>query len=188
MFEKIIGAKGVLLILLVCLMGMVLLSGCGDNAVGQNMNIVNMQESNQTVEMEKSQENGVPDSKSVSESDYVQRTEEETVIQDTSGEDLDAATPDTADDKWYMKGNIYTDDKGNRLEVFFDDESMLEFAVNGLSMYYTTVDDFQQENNWKVYTCDNGIMVIYYPGEPAHLEISGGDYAGLYEAGGDKIK
>lgn len=41
----------------------------------------------------------------------------------------------------------------SQLEVFFDDYGMIEFAVNGLSMYYTTVDNFQQENNWKVYTC-----------------------------------
>lgn len=35
---------------------------------------------------------------------------------------------------------------------------------------------------------DDGTMIIYYPGEPAHLEISDGDYAGLYEAGGDKMR
>ena len=65
---------------------------------------------------------------------------------------------------------------------------MLNFTVNGLSLYFTTVDNFQQENNWKVYTCDDDTMIIYYPGEPAHLEISDGDYAGLYEAGGDKMR
>ena len=105
----------------------------------------------------------------------------------TSGEDLDVVVPNAADDNWYMKGNVYTDDKGNRLEVFFDDYGMIEFAVNGLSMYYTTVDNFQQENNWKVYTCDDGTMIGFYPGEPAHLEICDGDYAGIYEEGGDKV-
>ncbi len=105
----------------------------------------------------------------------------------SSGEDLDVVVPNPADDDWYMKGNIYTDDKGNRLEVFFNDYGTLEFAVNGLSMYITTVDNFQQENNWKIYTCDDGTMIGYFPGEPAHLEICDGDYAGLYEAGGDKV-
>ena len=104
-----------------------------------------------------------------------------------SGEDLDVVVPNAADDNWYMKGSVYTDDKGNRLEVFFDDYGMIEFAVNGLSMYYTTVDNFQQENNWKVYTCDDGTMIGFYPGEPAHLEICDGDYAGIYEEGGDKV-
>ncbi len=102
-----------------------------------------------------------------------------------SGEDLDVVVPSAADDNWYMKGNIYTDDKGNRLEVLFDDYGMIEFAVNGLSMYYTTVDNFQQENNWKVYTCDDGTMIIFYPGEPAHLEICDGYYVGVYEVGGN---
>ncbi|MDE6742537.1 MAG: hypothetical protein K2J95_01510 [Lachnospiraceae bacterium] len=104
-----------------------------------------------------------------------------------SGEDLDVVVPNAADDNWYMKGNIYTDDKGNQLEVFFDDYGMIEFAVNGLSMYYTMVDNFQQENNWKVYTCDDGTMIGFYPGEPAHLEICDGNYAGIYEGGGDKV-
>lgn len=103
-----------------------------------------------------------------------------------SGEDLDVVVPSAADDNWYMKGNIYTDDKGNQLEVLFDDYGMIEFAVNGLSMYYTTADNFQQENNWKVYTCDDSTMIIFYPGEPAHLEICDGDYAGFYVEGGDK--
>ena len=105
-----------------------------------------------------------------------------------SGGDLDVVVPDAADDDWYMKGNIYTDDEGNRLEVFFNDHGTLEFAVNGLSMYITTVDNFQQENNWKVYTCDDGTIIGYFPGEPAHIEICDGDYAGLYEAGGDKVR
>ncbi len=101
---------------------------------------------------------------------------------EASGEDLDVVESDAADDDWYMKGNIYTDDKGNQVEVSFNDYGTLEFVVNGLSMYITTVSGFQQENDWKIYTCDDGTMIIYYPGEPAHLEISGGDYAGLYEA------
>ncbi len=107
---------------------------------------------------------------------------------ETSGNDLDVVKPDPADDNWYMKGSIYTDDKGNRLEVFFNDYGTLEFAVNGLSLYYTTADNFEYENNWRVYTCDDGTMIVYYPGEPAHIEIYDGDYAGLYEAGGDKVK
>ena len=106
----------------------------------------------------------------------------------TSGGDLDVIEPDPADDNWYMKGSIYTDDKGNQLEVFFNDHGTLEFAVNGLSAYFTTVDNFEYENNWRVYTCDDGTMIVYYPGEPAHIEIYDGDYAGLYEAGGDKVK
>ena len=96
--------------------------------------------------------------------------------------------PDPADDNWYMKGSVYTDDKGNQLEVLFNDYGMLEFAINGLSVYFTTVDNFEYENNWRVYTCDDGTMIVYYPGEPAHIEIGDGDYAGLYEAGGDKVK
>ncbi len=119
--------------------------------------------------------------------------EVQTTVQDVpqdaqSGEDLDVVEPDAADDKWYMAGNVYTDDTGRRMEVFFDDEGMLEFAVDGLSLYYTRADGFQQENNWRIYTCDDGTVIIYYPGEPAHLEISDGEYAGLYEAGGDKVK
>lgn len=31
-------------------------------------------------------------------------------------------------------------------------------------------------------------MIVYYPGDPAHLEICDGDYAGLYEADSDKVK
>lgn len=109
-------------------------------------------------------------------------------IGEQAGEDLDVVEPDAADDDWYRKGNVYTGDNGHRLEVFFDDEGMLEFAVDGLSLYYTTVDQYQQENNWKIYTCDDGTVIVYYPGEPAHLEISDGDYAGLYQEGGDKVK
>ena len=99
----------------------------------------------------------------------------------TSGENLDVVEPDPADDDWYMKGGIYTDDQGNLLEVFFNDHGTLEFAVNGLSVYFTTVDNFEYENDWRVYTCDDGTMIVYYPGEPAHIEIGDGDYAGLYE-------
>lgn len=61
---------------------------------------------------------------------------------------------------------------------------MLGFSIDGLSMYYTTVDNYQLENNWMIYTCDDGTVIIYYPGTPAHLEISDGEYAGLYEADG----
>ena len=124
----------------------------------------------------------------VSETKITLDQENSAVENAASGEDLDVVVPDPADDDWYLKGNIYTDDKGNRLEVFFDDYGMLQFAVNGLVLYYSTVDNFQQENNWKVYTCDDGTMIGYYPGEPAHIEICDGDYAGIYEAGGDKVR
>lgn len=99
-----------------------------------------------------------------------------------SGEDLDVVEPSAADDDWYKKGSVYTDESGRKLEVFFSDEGMLEFAVDGLSLYFTSADNFQEENNWKIYTCDDGMVIIYYPGDPAHLEISDGEYAGLYEA------
>lgn len=104
------------------------------------------------------------------------------------GEDLDVVKPNAADDDWYRRGDIYTDESGRKLEVFYNDDGMLEFAVDGLSLYYATADDYQQENDWRIYTCDDGTVVIYYPGTPAHLEISDGEYAGLYEAGGDKVK
>lgn len=116
------------------------------------------------------------------------RVSEEQEAGEQAGEDLDVIEPDAADDDWYRKGNVYTGDNGHRLEVFFDDEGMLEFAVDGLSLYYTTVDHYQRENNWRIYTCDDGTAIVYYPGEPAHLEISDGDYAGLYQEGGDKVK
>lgn len=99
-----------------------------------------------------------------------------------SGEDLDMIFPDAVDDTWYMTGDIYTDENGRRLEVFYDDEGMLQFTVDGLSLYNTMADHFQTENNWKIYTCDDGTTVVYYPGTPAHLEISDGEYAGVYEA------
>ena len=105
-----------------------------------------------------------------------------------SGEDLDVIEPGADDETWYMTGNVYTDDTGRSLEVFFDDYGTLEFAVDGLSLYYTSIDKCQQENNWKIYACDDGTTIVYYPGDPAHLEISDGEYAGLYEAGGDKVE
>lgn len=118
-------------------------------------------------------------------SDTQQISEAPVVQEDTqAGEDLDVVEPDAADDKWYMQGNVYTDDNGRRLEVYYDDEGMLEFAIDGLSMYYTTVDNYQLENDWRIYTCDDGTVIIYYPGTPAHLEISDGEYAGLYQADG----
>lgn len=96
--------------------------------------------------------------------------------------ELDVVEPNAADDDWYMRENIFIDDKGNRLEVSFDDYGMLYFAVNGLTLYSAEADNFQQENNWRVYTCDDDTtMIIYYPDEPARLEIKNGDYAGLYE-------
>ena len=161
------------------------LNGCesiddnGRNDNGDTIQIISGAEENQTVEEDSlgNAEENVPNEEE-------SETETETEIE-VSGEDLDMVVPNAADDDWYMKGNVYTDDQGNRLEVFFNDEGTIEFAVNGLSLYFTVKDNFQQENNWKIYTCDDGTMIIYYPGEPAHLEISDGDYAGLYEAGGD---
>ena len=101
--------------------------------------------------------------------------------------ELDVAEPNAADDDWYMRENIFIDDKGNRLEVSFDDYGMLYFAVNGLTLYSAETDNFQQENNWRVYTCDDDTtMIIYYPDEPARLEITNGDYAGLYEISAEK--
>lgn len=112
----------------------------------------------------------------------VPQTEEQSASEDeNAGDDLDHIEPDPADDNWYMKGSVYKDSEGHRLEVFFDDEGMLEFAVDGLSLYYSSVDRVQFENNWRIYSCDDGTMIVYYPGEPAHLEINNGDYAGLYE-------
>lgn len=109
---------------------------------------------------------------------------EEPVIQEKTqaGEDLDAVLPNAADDTWYKSGSVYVDENGRRLEVFFDDEGMLQFTVDGLSLYNTMANEFQQENDWRIYTCDDGTTVIYYPGVPAHLEISDGEYAGVYEA------
>lgn len=102
--------------------------------------------------------------------------------------ELDVVEPNAADDDWYMRENIFIDDEGNRLEVSFDDYGMLYFAVNGLTLYSAEADNFQQENNWRVYTCDDDTtMIIYYPDEPARLEITNGDYAGLYEISAEKI-
>lgn len=129
-------------------------------------------EEKQIVEQDSSSETG--------KTETVLNGEDSNTEKATSGEDLDVVLPNAADDDWYMKGSIYKDDKGNRLEVFFNDHGTLEFAVNGISMYFTQIDNFEQENNWKIYTCDDGTMVAYYPGEPAHLEISDGEYAGLY--------
>lgn len=103
-----------------------------------------------------------------------------------AGGDGDQAAPDPAEDDWYTRGIVYKNDSGNSVEVFFDDYGMLEFAVDGISMYYSSVDRVQYENNWRLYECDGDIMIIYYEGEPARLEISGGDFAGMYEAEGEK--
>ncbi len=94
----------------------------------------------------------------------------------------DAPEANAADDTWYKSGSVYVDENGHRLEVFFDDEGALQFAVDGLSLYNAMANDFQTENDWKIYTCDDGTTVIYYPGAPAHLEISDGEYAGVYES------
>ena len=176
------------------------LNGCGDaNDNGDDGQVAIEVEDKQVTEQdtfsEKEQTASSEESKETEKAASVEKSEKadrvesgEKTEKEPSGEDLDKVLPSAADDEWYIKGNIYTDDKGNRLEVFFNDYGTLEFAVNGLSLYITTVDNFQQENNWKVYTCDDGTMIGYYPGEPAHIEICDGDYAGIYEAGGDKVR
>ncbi|MDE6748697.1 MAG: hypothetical protein K2K21_06505 [Lachnospiraceae bacterium] len=151
------------------------LSGCdSSDESGQMVDVVEGQEINQVADAGEIQKND-------------QGTESENLSESASGEDLDVVAPDPADDDWYMKGSIYTDDNGRRLEVFFNDEGMIEFAIDGLSVYFTSVGTCQFENNWRIYTCDDRTMIVYYPGEPAHIEISDGDYAGLYEEGGDKV-
>lgn len=150
------------------------LCGCGSDT-GQSANIE---------EKETEQSTGIGEE----ETEQFTGTDEETEQETQSGEDLDVVEPSTADDEWYKNGDVYTDDTGRRLEAFFDDEGMLEFAIDGLSMYYTTVDDLKQENDWKIYTCDDGTVIIYYPGTPSHIEISDGEYAGIYEAGKDKAE
>ncbi len=160
------------------------LSGCGDvNDNGDDRQVVIEVEDKQVTEQDIFSETEQTASSEESKNTEKEASGEksENTEKESSGEDLDKVVPSAADDDWYMKGNIYTDDKGNRLEVFFNDYGVLEFAVNGLSMYITTVDNFQQENNWKIYTCDDGTMIGYFPGEPAHIEICDGDYAGLYE-------
>lgn len=176
------------------------LNGCGDaDDNGDDGRVVIEVEDKQVTEQdtfsEKEQTASSEESKETEKAASVEKSEKadrvesgEKTEKEPSGEDLDKVLPSAADDEWYIKGNIYTDDKGNRLEVFFNDYGTLEFAVNGLFLYITTVDNFQQENNWKVYTCDDGTMIGYYPGEPAHIEICDGDYAGLYEVGGDKMR
>lgn len=109
-------------------------------------------------------------------------TGEDTLSTAASGEELDVIEPNPKDDDWYKRPCIYIDEEGNRLEVFFDDGGMLEFAVNGLSLYDTRAEDYQLENNWRVYTCEDGTVIVYYPGEPAHIEIYDGDSVKLYEA------
>lgn len=133
----------------------------------------------QISEMEKLSENTASD-------ELTEEDSEETEADEDSN--LDQIAPDPADDNWYMKGSIYKNDSGHYVEVFFDDGGMLEFAVDGLSLYYSHVDKVQYENNWRIYDCEDGTMIVYYPGEPAHLEIYDGDEPRLYEEGGDKVK
>lgn len=183
--------SGILIVLALC----VGLCGCKSRDDTQKSESV-MEESimPQTSEQESKEQNGktkADEQKGSNQTANAQPTEKQPAVQgvDTdAGEDLDVVKPDPADDNWYKSGKVYTDDKGRRLEVFFDDDGMIEFAVDGLSLYFTSTDRFQLENNWRIYTCDDGTTIIYYPGEPAHLEISDGDYAGIYEAGGDKVK
>lgn len=188
--------------LMAAFMGVIMLcglNGCGNIddyedmeqivvEVGDEQTVIEMEDEQFANNMEDEQIVERDNSGEMNEINTTPRKEHNDAENTASGGDLDVVVPDAADDDWYMKGNIYTDDEGNRLEVFFNDHGTLEFAVNGLSLYFTTVDNFQQENNWKVYTCDDGTMIGYYPGEPSHLEITDGDYAGLYEAGGDKVR
>ncbi|MDE7284528.1 MAG: hypothetical protein K2N85_13250 [Lachnospiraceae bacterium] len=174
------------------------MSGCGsrddrehvmdvveEQDINQVIDTSGTQENNNTTDIIETQESNLTDD-TVKTQKNSQNAESENLSAAASGEDLDVIAPDPADDDWYKKGNIYTDESGRRLEVFFNDEGMIEFAIDGLSVYFTTVGTCQFENNWRIYTCDDGTMIVYYPGEPAHIEISDGDYAGLYEEGSDK--
>lgn len=153
---------GILTALLLCMCG-----GCGSrNAAEDSIRIVE-----ETIIQEKDMQK-----------DYKESDGQDVSEETQSGEDLDMVFPTAADNTWYMTGDIYTDENGRRLEVFYDDEGMLQFAVDGLSLYNTMADRFQTENNWRIYTCDDGTTVVYYPGAPAHLEITDGEYAGVYEA------
>ncbi len=157
-----------------------------EQEVNQVTDIVERQESNQVTDMGEARENNqAADMGEIQESGH--GVESENLSEASSGEDLDVVVPDSVDDDWYKKGNVYTDDNGRRLEVFFNDEGMIEFAIDGLSVYFTSVGTCQLENNWRIYTCDDGTMIVYYPGDPAHIEISGGDYEGLFEESGDKV-
>lgn len=163
------------------------LCGCGSsNESGQTSDVVEVQEINQVIDKVETHESNQTNDTGESQENS-QSVESENLSEAASGEDLDAVVPDPADDDWYMNGNIYTDDNGRRLEVFFNDEGMIEFAIDGLSVYFTSVETCQLENNWRIYTCDDGTMIAYYPGDPAHIEICDGDYEGLYEEDGDKI-
>lgn len=135
------------------------LGGCGSNSGDKEQTVIIMEK----------QEEGKPAEKSPA-------------SEEASGEDLDVVTPDPEDDDWYKKGTVYTSENGHNLEVFFDDEGMLQFAVDGISLYFTSADNFQLENDWRIYTCEDGTVIVYYPGNPAHIEIGSGDYEGLYEA------
>ena len=160
------------------------ISGCGSSG-SQEASAVEEQDINQVIDTSGTQENNKTID-IIETQENSQSTPSENLSAAASGEDLDVIAPDPADDDWYMKGSIYTDESGRRLEVFFNDEGTIEFAIDGLSVYFTNVGTCQFENNWRIYTCDDGTMIVYYPGEPAHIEIYDGDYAGLYEEGGDK--
>ncbi len=170
------------------------LSGCTGDDAGQQEEIMEIQE--EIIDAEEFHEDGQGvndeemqgDEQSVSTEEVQRDGQSINDGQVQAGEDLDVITASPDDDEWYMRGTIYTDDKGRRLEVFFNDEGTLEFAIDGLSVHITTTSNFQQENNWKVYTCDDGVMVVYRPGDPATVEITEGDYEGIYTAGGDKVK
>lgn len=164
-------------------------SGCGNNS-GDNEReviILETQENNQVAGEESSQGTLAKSDNKQAGNSQSQITAEQPTAQpavngDTLEEELDVITPNPEDADWYKKGIVYTSENGHSLEVFYDDEGMLQFAVDGLSLYFTSADNFQVENNWRIYTCDDGTMIVYYPGSPAHVEISSGDYEGLYEA------
>ncbi len=166
MKEKTVFCLGILTALLLCMCG-----GCGSrNDAEGSVSIV---------------EESVIQEKDTQKEDN--QSEGQDALEETQpGEDLDMIFPAAADDTWYKTGDIYTDENGRRLEVLYDDEGMLQFAVDGLSLYNTMADHFQTENNWRIYTCDDGTTVVYYPGTPAHLEITDGEYAGVYEADDSK--
>lgn len=100
-------------------------------------------------------------------------------------ESLDVILPDHAEDNWYRRELVYLDGQGRRLEMGWDDEGAIFFIIDGLTAHVAMADHFVYENNWMVYTCDDGTYIVYYPGHagvPACVEISDGEYEGLYKS------
>lgn len=163
------------------------LCGCGSGNTGQVTEIESLQEdiTSDKIPEETEETDHETVEESNTEADVSQTAsdtaEENDLDQAQEESHLDQIEPDPADDNWYMKGSVYKSDNGHYLEIFFNDEGMLEFAVDGLSQYYSYVDRVQFENNWRIYDCDDGVMIVYYPGDPAHIEIYDGDLTELYE-------